>query len=44
MLVIGKKELESETVAVRRRDQKDIGPVKVNQFIEDISEEIENRR
>jgi threonyl-tRNA synthetase len=44
MLIIGKREVESETVAVRRRDQKDLGPVKVNQFIEDISEEIENRR
>ena len=44
MLIIGKREVESETVAVRRRDQKDLGPVKVNQFIEDISEEIKNRR
>ena len=44
MLIIGKREVESETVAVRRRDQKDLGPVKVNQFIEDILEEIEDRR
>jgi threonyl-tRNA synthetase len=44
MLVIGKREVESETVAVRRRDQKDLGPVKVDQFIEDILKEIENRR
>lgn len=44
MLVIGKREVESGTVAVRRRDQKDLGPVKVDQFIEDILKEIENRR
>jgi len=44
MLVIGNREVESETVSVRRRDQKDLGPVKVDEFIENILEEIESRR
>ena len=44
MLIVGKKEVESGTVAVRRRDQKDLGPVKVDQFIEDILKEIENKK
>jgi len=44
MLVVGKREVEAGTVAVRRRDQKDLGPVKVDQFIEDILKEIENKK
>lgn len=44
MLVIGKREAEAETVAVRRRDQKDLGPVKVDPFIENILKEIENKK
>ena len=44
MLVIGKREAESGTVAVRRRDQKDLGPVKVDQFIENILKEIEDKK
>jgi len=43
MLVIGNREVESGTVSVRRRDQKDLGPVKVDQFIENILKEIESK-
>jgi len=43
MLVIGKREAESGTVAVRRRDQKDLGPVKADQFIENILKEIDSK-
>lgn len=44
MLIVGKREAGAGTVAVRRRDQKDLGAVKVDQFIEDILKEIENKR
>jgi len=44
MLIVGNREVESETVAVRRRDQKDLGPVKVDKFIKNIFEEIESRK
>jgi len=44
MLIVGNREVESETVSVRRRDQKDLGPVKVDKFIENILEEIENKK
>jgi threonyl-tRNA synthetase len=44
MLIVGNREVESETVSVRRRDQKDLGPVKVDKFIENILKEIENRK
>jgi len=44
MLIVGNREVESGTVSVRRRDQKDLGPVKIGQFIEDILKEIETRR
>jgi len=44
MLIIGNKEVASGTVSVRRRDQKDLGPVEVDRFIENILKEIKNRR
>lgn len=44
MLIVGNREVESETVSVRRRDQKDLGPLKVDKFIENILEEIENKK
>ncbi len=44
MLVIGKREAGAGTVAVRRRDRKDLGPVKVERFIEDILKEIEDKK
>jgi len=44
MLIVGNREVESGTVSVRRRDQKDLGPVKIGQFIEDIMKEIETKR
>lgn len=44
MLVIGKREAESGTVSVRRRDQKDLGPAKIDKFIEHILGEIENKK
>jgi len=44
MLIVGNREVESETVSVRRRDQKDLGPLKVDKFIENILEEIESKK
>jgi threonyl-tRNA synthetase len=43
MLVIGEKEVNDGAVAVRRRGQLDIGTIKVETFIEEIKEEIEQR-
>ena len=43
MLVIGDKEVENESVAVRLRSGKDLGDLKVDEFISRISEEIKSR-
>ncbi len=43
MLVIGGREVESESVAVRQRDGQDLGAVKVNDFIAKIKELINNK-
>ena len=43
MLIIGDKEMESKTVAVRKRGQGDIGTQPVEQFLAGISEEISNK-
>ncbi|SDK74842.1 threonine--tRNA ligase [Natronincola ferrireducens] len=40
MLVIGDKEVETESVAVRSRDKGELGVVKSNDFIQDILKEI----
>jgi threonyl-tRNA synthetase len=43
MLIVGDKEKDSGTVAVRHRTKDDIGPVKVPKFIKMISDEINQR-
>lgn len=44
MLVIGDKEIESDAVGVRSRKDGDIGAVKVEEFVNKIVEEIENKK
>ena len=44
MLIVGEKEVEAKSVAVRARNQKDLGVMKLNQFIDKIREEIKTRR
>ncbi|TDX49072.1 threonine--tRNA ligase [Orenia marismortui] len=44
MLIIGDDEVESETVSVRDRREGDLGAVKVDEFKEDILEEVENKK
>ncbi|HZK37317.1 MAG TPA: threonine--tRNA ligase, partial [Clostridia bacterium] len=44
MLVVGDKEIESEKVAVRSRDKGELGAVSVEAFIDDIVEEIGEKR
>jgi threonyl-tRNA synthetase len=43
MVVIGEKEYESKTIAVRNRNGKSRYKVKLNDFIEDIEKEIKNK-
>ncbi len=43
MLVIGGREAETNSVSVRHRDLEDLGARPLSQFVEDITEEIENR-
>jgi len=43
MLIVGDKEVESESAAVRLRNGKDLGDLKVGDFISKISEEIKSR-
>lgn len=43
MLVIGDKEIQSDTVSVRSRKKGDMGAIKINSFIDNIKEEIANR-
>ncbi|MTI69771.1 MAG: threonine--tRNA ligase [Firmicutes bacterium] len=44
MLIVGEKEVESKTVSVRSRDEGDKGAVDINKFIDNVTEEIENRK
>ncbi len=44
MLVVGEKEMESQTVAVRPRGTKDQATIKINEFIEKIVTEIKNKK
>lgn len=44
MLVIGGKEAEAGTVAVRHRSKGDLGPRPLSQFITDLRQEVESRR
>lgn len=43
LLVVGDKEIEANAVAVRTRDGKDHGQVALEEFVEQISQEIQNR-
>lgn len=43
MLVLGKKEAESESVSVRQRGQKDLGVEKLSQFVERVEKEISGK-
>jgi len=44
MLVVGRKEAENESVALRRHGQGDLGSVKVEKVIADLVEEMRSRR
>ena len=44
MLVVGKREVEEEKIAVRLRSGKDLGPMPLDQFIRRVKEEIEEKR
>ncbi|HSH35275.1 threonine--tRNA ligase [Schnuerera sp.] len=44
MLVVGEKEVEGRLVSVNKRDEGDIGQFKLEQFIERVLEEIENKK
>ena len=43
LLVVGDKEIEARTVAVRTRDGKDLGSISLDQLIAMLSEEVERR-
>ncbi len=43
MLIIGDREVEHRTVAVRRRDERDLGAMKLDSFSKQLEEEIESR-
>ena len=42
-LVVGEKEMENKTVAVRKRDGEQGGTVSVDEFIQSLIKEIEER-
>ena len=44
MLVVGQKEAENRTVAIRSREEGDIGTISVEEFKQKITREIENKR
>ena len=44
LLIVGEKEEKAKTVAVRDRKKGDLGPVKIDKFIEQIKEEIEEKK
>jgi threonyl-tRNA synthetase len=43
MLIIGEKEVEAKSVALRARNQKDLGTMELDKFIGKVSDEIKNR-
>lgn len=43
MLIIGEKEAKAKSVAIRTRDGKDQGAVKLSKFLKEIDKEIENK-
>ena len=44
LLIVGEKEEKADSVAVRDRKKGDLGPIKTNKFIENIKEEIEEKK
>jgi threonyl-tRNA synthetase len=44
LLVVGDKEMSSDSVAVRERGKGDLGPMKLEKFTEKIKDEIENKK
>jgi len=44
MIVVGEKEEKENTVAVRKREQKEQETMKVDKFIEKIKKEIEEKK
>ena len=44
ILVIGEKEVESKSVAVRKRGEGDLGAKKTDEFIKEIKKEIEEKK
>jgi threonyl-tRNA synthetase len=44
LLVVGGKEQKAKSVAVRDRKKGDLGPMKINKFVEKIKEEIEKKK
>jgi threonyl-tRNA synthetase len=43
MLIVGEKEVKTKKVAVRARNQKDLGAMKLDKFSKQILEEISSR-
>ena len=43
MLIIGKREVEDGKVAVRTRDEQDLGAIELDKFIKEVNEEIKNK-
>lgn len=43
MLIVGDREISEEKVAVRTREEKDLGGIKVNEFIKKVKSEIESK-
>ena len=43
MLIVGNREMESDSIAVRMRSGKDLGSMKTHKFVEKISEEIKEK-
>lgn len=44
MLIAGEKEVENKLVSVRKRDEGDLGQIKIDEFIGNLLEEVENKR
>jgi len=44
VLVVGEKEVKAKAVAVRQRGKGDVGQIKIEEFIEKITKEIESKR
>mgnify|MGYP000909572242 FL=1 len=44
MLIVGEKEVENKLVSVRKRDEGDLGQIKLDEFISNLLEEVENKR